>query len=93
MKAAYKNTFVRISVLAMLLFFTVVFITMRLENNDLQARAAELQAEIDTVNETINQLRAEIARPFDDEYVAEVAHEQLGLCYPQEVIYISGDGN
>lgn len=77
----------------MLLFFTVVFITMRLENNDLQARAAELQAEIDTVNETINQLRAEIARPFDDEYVAEVAHEQLGLCYPQEVIYISGDGN
>lgn len=93
MKAAYKNTFVRISVLAMLLFFTVVFITMRLQNNDLQARAAELQEEIDTVNETINQLRAEIARPFDDEYVAEVAHEQLGLCYPQEVIYISGDGN
>lgn len=83
----------RISILAMLLFFVIVFVTMRLENNDLEAQAAELQAQIDSVNETINQLKSDIERPLDEEYVAEVAHEELGLCYPQEIIYISGDGN
>lgn len=93
MKAIHKNTFVRISVLAMVLFFAIMFITLRLENNDLQGQAAELQAQIDEMNENIYELEADIARPFDDEYVAEIAHEQLGLCYPQEIIYISGESN
>ena len=39
------------------------------------------------------ELEADIARPYDDEYIAEIAHEQLGLCYPQEIIYISGEGH
>lgn len=93
MKAIHKNTFVRISVLAMVLCFTIVFITLRLENNDLQGQAAKLQAQIDAMHETIYELEADIARPFDDEYVSEIAHEQLGLCYPQEIIFVSGEGH
>jgi len=93
LKAGYKNTFVRISILAMILFFTIIFITLRLQQNDLQSQASQLQAQIDTMRESIDELEADIARPFDDEYVAEIAHEQLGLCYPQEIIFISGDGN
>lgn len=93
MKIFYKNTFVRLSVLFMVVFFVIFFVTLRLQNNDLEAEAAQLQAKIDAMTETINELEAEIARPFDDEYVAEIAHEQLGLCYPQEIIYVSGEGH
>lgn len=93
MKVIKKNTFVRICTLAMVMFFAIMFITLRLENNDLQQQAEKLQAQIDAVNETIYELEADIARPFDNEYVAEIAHEQLGLCYPQEIIYISGESN
>ena len=93
MKAGYKNTFVRISVLAMVLFFSIVFVTLRLQQNDLQSQAQQLQLQIEVMRESIDELEADIARPFDDEYVAEIAHEQLGLCYPQEIIFISGEGN
>lgn len=83
----------RLSVLFLVVFFVVFFVTLRLQNNDLQAEAAQLQTRIDEMSETINELEAEIARPFDDEYVAEIAHEQLGLCFPQEIIYVSGEVN
>ena len=45
------------------------------------------------MNETINELQAEIDRPFDDEYVAEIAREKLGLRYPQEIVFYSTDDN
>ncbi|MBQ4354948.1 MAG: septum formation initiator family protein [Clostridia bacterium] len=93
MKAIHKNTFVRIAVLAMILFFSVVFITLRLQHNDLKQQAQDLQSQIAAMSEVIYELEADIARPYDDEYIAEIAHEQLGLCYPQEIIYISGEGH
>ena len=81
------------SLVVMIVFFTVVFITLRLQNNDLRVKADELQNRIDDMNEYINELQADLDRPFDDEYVAEMAQEKLGLRFPQEVIFYSGDGN
>lgn len=71
----------------------IMFVALRLQNNDLKAQSLKLQTQIDEMHETIYELEADIARPFDDEYVAETAHEQLGLCYPQEIIYVSGESN
>lgn len=93
MKGLLKNTLVRMSLVVMIVFFTVVFITLRLQNNDLRVKADELQNRIDDMNEYINELQADLDRPFDDEYVAEMAQEKLGLRFPQEVIFYSGDGN
>lgn len=93
MKHIYKYTFVRFAVLAMVVFFVIMFVALRLQNNDLKAQSLKLQTQIDEMHETIYELEADIARPFDDEYVAEIAHEQLGLCYPQEIIYVSGESN
>ena len=93
MKGLLKNTLVRMSLVVMIVFFTVVFITLRLQNNDLRVKADERQNRIDDMNEYINELQADLDRPFDDEYVAEMAQEKLGLRFPQEVIFYSGDGN
>ena len=93
MKGLLKNTLVRMSLVVMIVFFTVVFITLRLQNNDLRVKADELENRIDDMNEYINELQADLDRPFDDEYVAEMAQEKLGLRFPQEVIFYSGDGN
>ena len=83
--------FVRVSMLVLVVFCLVAFITLRLKQNDLYAKERALQAEIDRMNEYINELQAEIDRPFDDDYVAEIAHEKLGLRYPQEIVFYSGD--
>ena len=83
---------VRIAAFVMILFFTIAFTTTQLRKNELQSQVAELEEDISAMNETINELRADINRPFDDEYVAEIAQKQLGLCFPQEIIFVSGDG-
>ncbi|MBE6540982.1 MAG: hypothetical protein E7672_00825 [Ruminococcaceae bacterium] len=93
MNGILKNTLVRMSLVVMIVLFAVVFITLRLQSNDLRAKADELQARIDDMNEYINELNADLDRPFDDEYVAEIAQDKLGLRFPQEVIFYSGDGN
>ena len=91
MRSVFRNMFVRISILVLVVFCLVAFVTLRLKQNDLSAKERALQAEIDRMNEYINELQAEIDRPFDDDYVAQIAHEKLGLRYPQEIVIYSGD--
>ena len=93
MRSVFRNMFVRVSMLVLVVFCLVAFVTLRLKQNDLYAKERALQAEIDRMNEYINELQAEIDRPFDDDYVAEIAHEKLGLRYPQEIVFYSGDDN
>ena len=92
MKITYRSTSVRIAVLFMAVLFTVVFTALQLRRNDLDSQVELLESKISAMNEVIYSLEADIARPFDEEYIAEIAHEQLGLCYPQEIIFVSGDG-
>ena len=93
MKKAYKNMFVRLALFAVLIFFAYTFISLRLQNNDLSDRADALQEKIDEVNDQIAELEADLEAPFDDEYVEKVAHDKLGMRYPQEIIYYSEEGD
>ena len=93
MKSFFKNTVARMAVLIFVVFFLVVFTGLRLKQNDLETKADELREEVDEMEEYISELQADIDRPFDDEYVAEIAHDKLGLRYPQEIIYYSGSGD
>ena len=91
MNGILKNTFIRMAMLALILFFGILFVTLRLENNAMAAKADELRGEIELLEENINELKADLERPFDAEYIAEVAEEKLGLRYPQEVIFYTGE--
>ena len=91
MNGILKNTFIRMAMLALILFFGILFVTLRLENNALAAKADELRGEIELLEENINELKADLERTFDAEYIAEVAEEKLGLRYPQEVIFYTGE--
>jgi len=92
-KNLFRSTIVRVAVLVILLFFVVSFISLRLQSNELSAKANGIEAEIEAAEARIEQLQAEIERPFDDEYVAEIARTELGYRYPQEIIFYSGDSN
>ncbi|MBQ8186918.1 MAG: septum formation initiator family protein [Clostridia bacterium] len=89
----FKSTVVRMASLIISLLFLIVIVTLRLDNNDKQERIAELNAQITEVQDYINELNADLQKPFDDAYIEEVATEKLGMRYPQEVIFYSGDGN
>lgn len=91
MNGILKNTFIRMAMLALILFFGILFVTLRLENNALATRADDLREEAELLREDINELKADLDRPFDAEYIAEVAQEKLGLRYPQEVVFYTGE--
>jgi len=93
LKSIFRNMFVRVCMLALLAAFIVMFVSLHLKQNDLILKAEKLQAQIDETKETINELQAEIDRPFDNDYVAEIARERLGLRFPQEIVFYSGDDN
>ena len=92
-KNIFQNMLVRVSIIMFVVFCIISFILIRLRQNDYLAEAAELRQEIEVLSEHINELEAELERPFDGEYVAEVAHEKLGLRFPQEIVFYSGDDN
>lgn len=89
MKLLSKNMFVRFAVLIFTIVCVVSLIVLRLDNNEKKTQADALRLEVETMQTYICELEADIARPFDDEYVAEIAHDELGLRYPQEVIFYS----
>ena len=93
MNGLLRNMFVRVLLIVLLVFFLVTFVALRLKENDLIEKEARLEAEIARRNEAIDELQAQIDRPFDEEYVAQIAHEKLGLRYPQEIVFYTGDGN
>lgn len=91
MNGIMRNTFIRMAIIALVLFCGILFVTLRLENNALAAKADDLKEEAELLREDINELKADLDRPFDAEYIAEVAEEKLGLRYPQEVVFYTGE--
>ena len=89
----FKNTIVRMAAFLISVLFIIIIVSMRLDTNDKQERIAELNLQITEMQDYINQLNADLQRPFDDEYIEDVATEKLGMRYPQEVIFYSGDDN
>ena len=83
-----RNTrflFVKIAVLAFSVFCFVTLVSLQLQNNHLHDTAQSLSTQIDEYEEYIGTLQATLDAPMDEEYVAEIAREKLGLRYPQEV--------
>lgn len=93
MKILSHNIFVRFAALIFTIVCIVSLIVLRLENNEKKIKSDALREDVEEMENYISELEADIAKPFDDEYVADIAHSELGLRYPQEVIFYSdGEG-
>ena len=90
MRGILRNTFVRMAIVVMVMFFLIMFVTLRLQNNELDMQAEMLSQRIEDMNQEIDQLNINLTRPLDAEYIAEIAREKLGLRYPGEIVFYSG---
>jgi len=86
-----RNLFVKIAVLVFSVFCFVTFITLQLENNSMRDKADSLNKKIQEYETYISDLKNALDAPMDEEYIAEIARTELGLRYPQEVIFYSDD--
>ncbi len=54
--------------------------------------AEKLGQEKVALEERVEDMRYRLESPLDDDYVARVAREKLGLCFPDEIIFYSDAG-
>ncbi len=93
MKKKSAHLFEKIAMLIFCVFCLVSVVLLQLEKNDLKEEAVNLNAQITELEDYVDELQATLDEPFDDEYVAEIAKNKLGLRYPQEFVFYSSDNS
>ena len=88
-----RNLFVKLAMLVFSVFCFITIITLQLENNSMKEQAEALDARIQEYQIYIEDLQTTLSAPMDEEYVADIAREKLGLRHPQEVVFYSDDSD
>ncbi len=88
-----RNLFIKMAMLVFSVFCFITIITLQLENNSKLEQAEVLDTRIQAYYTYIDELQATLDAPMDEEYVADIAREKLGLRYPQEVVFYSDDSD
>ena len=84
---AWQNIFVRIASVAVILFLIGSIIRLNAKANDIVEQRDELEKQVNDYAEEVEELEDQLARPYDDEYIKNVAREKLGLRMPDEIIF------
>ena len=88
-----RNLFVKLAMLVFSVFCFITIITLQLENNSMKELAEALDTRIQEYQIYIEDLQTTLSAPMDEEYVADIAREKLGLRHPQEVVFYSDDSD
>jgi cell division protein FtsB len=81
------NFFIKAVVFTFIVFCTVTIISQLIESEKLSATQQELLRSISDTKEQIDELKDELARPFDDEYITKIARAKLKYHLPEEIIF------
>ncbi len=81
------NLFVRIALVVLVLVCVITILRLQIQFNKLNDEKKVLEAQVEEYSDDIEELKSEIERPFDDEYVIRIAREKLGYHLPDEIIY------
>lgn len=91
MKKTFEmNIFVRCAVVLCIVASLATAVRMLMKYNDYRERIEVLNAKKEAYEESIEEIKYNLTREFDDEYVIRVAKDKLNLCMPGDVIYYNG---
>ena len=65
----------------------VSMISLQIRINDKKEELDSLRAERDAIAARIEEIKYELSKPVDDEYIIKIARERLGYHLPGEVVY------
>ena len=68
----------------------IMIVRLRMEYNDLESRAAEAENMLMQYEDRIEQLEERLAHPYDEEYIARIAREQMNY-YGQDDVIVYND--
>ncbi|MFA6948767.1 MAG: septum formation initiator family protein [Eubacteriales bacterium] len=81
------NIFVKAAVVTFVCFCLISIVQLQINYNEMSAQKAASEAKISALNDSIEELEDELARPFDDDYVKEIARSKLNYRMPEEIIF------
>lgn len=87
MKLKKSSIFIRIVILALIVYATTTIVTTRGKIEQAKANQALLQEKVDEALQTNAELEYDIAHANDDETIEEIARAKLGLVMPGEKIF------
>lgn len=87
MEKTRSNTIIRWVIVGILLLSAIVSAINIMQYNQKMNEAKKLEAEKEILEEKIEEMRYRLDSPLDDDYIARIAREKLGLCYPDEIIF------
>ena len=91
MEKRKTNTIILWVIVGLLVLSAIVTAINIMNYNQKRQEAELLEKEKEVLEEKVEQMRYRLASPLDDEYVARVAREKLGLCFPEEIIFYDND--
>ena len=86
-----KSTLGRVALIAVVLVLVIGAVSFRMKQNELAEKAAVLEEQKNTLQNHVDEMKTDLESPFDEEYVAKIAKDKLGLRYPQEIVYYGND--
>ena len=81
------NMIVRIFLGFLLVFAVVYFLWSLMQYNDAMEEKAEREEYVSKLKDDIQRLEYMVDAPLDDEFKIRVARENLGMCFPDEIIF------
>lgn len=86
MKTIKMTMFTKLVLLAFVLFCLITILQLRMQFNELTERGQALQDRIEGCENNIEELNERLAEEIDEEYVEQVARDQLNYCKPDEFV-------
>ncbi len=81
------NFFLKTAIAVFLAVMAITIVSMQFEYNALVETEKSLRTQIATIEGRIEELNVWLERPYDDEYIKQVAREKLNLHLPGEIIF------
>lgn len=88
-----SSFFLKIAIVLLMVFSIVMILNLQQEFNELEKKHVQLQEKVDAYKERIDRLQYELDRPFDNEYIIEIARKKLNYHLPDEIIFENKKNN
>ncbi|HPE95126.1 MAG TPA: septum formation initiator family protein [Bacillota bacterium] len=93
MGSVKTNIFVRLAVVAVVLFFIITVIDLRSQLNSLKDEKERLETTVIKLNDNIEEINAELDTPLTDEYIEKIARELYDYRDADEIIFYNDTAN
>ena len=81
------NIFVKLLWIGFVVMSLFSIVTSQLKINELNAQRKELEALVIAEQDEADEMRYDLDRPIDDDYIIKFAREKLGLRLPGETVF------